>query len=248
MKRVFLLLFLLVFLYPVASGQLWKLRRYEIYGGIGTAQIFGDIGGFSIGENAWGFKDLIITQTRFNIKAGMRYRIVERVGISLDVNYGYLHASDAKGSNESRGFESITSIFEPVVKGEYYFLKNDAESSYRFIKGERMISSLLARLDGYIYTGLGPTIFNVKPNEALEDRNMKTSGVALAIPVGLGFNYVFSPNSMIGFDFGLRYTTSDYIDGYTSQYSRRNDVYYFMTFVYTHKLKTTEKGLPTFRK
>ena len=78
--------------------------------------------------------------------------------------------------------------------------------------------------------------------------DLAAPGVALAIPVGLGLNYVFSPNSMIGLDFGLRYTTSDYIDGYTSQFSRRNDVYYFMTFIYTHKLKTTEKGLPTFRK
>ncbi|MBN1387687.1 MAG: hypothetical protein JW965_04525 [Bacteroidales bacterium] len=248
MKRVFLILFLFAFLYPVASGQLWKLRRYEIYGGIGTAQVFGDIGGFSIGENAWGFKDLMINQTRFNIKAGMRYRIVERVGIAFDLNYGYMHASDIKGSNESRGYESSTSLFESIIKGEYYFLKNNAESSYRFIKGERVITSLIARLDGCIYTGLGPTFFNVRPNDALEDRDMTTSGVALAIPVGLGFNYVFSPNSLIGFDFGLRYTTSDYIDGYTSQYSRRNDVYYFMTFVYTHKLKTSEKGLPTFRK
>lgn len=248
MKRFFLLLLLFVLLYPVANGQLWKLRRYEIYGGLGTAQIFGDIGGYSIGENAWGLKDLMINQTRINVKAGMRYRIVERVGVSLDLNYGYMHASDATGSNESRNYESSTSLFESIVKGEYYFLKNNAESSYRFIKGDRMITSLLARLDGYVYTGLGPTFFNVKPNDALEARDMKTSGVALAIPVGLGFNYVFSPNSLIGFDFGIRYTTSDYIDGYTSQYSRRNDVYYFMTFVYTHKLKTSEKGLPTFKK
>ena len=68
MKRFFLLLFLFVLLYPVANGQLWKLRRYEIYGGLGTAQIFGDIGGYSIGENAWGLKDLMINQTRINIK------------------------------------------------------------------------------------------------------------------------------------------------------------------------------------
>ncbi len=248
MKRVFLLLFLFILLYPVASGQLWKLRRYEIFGGIGTAQIFGDIGGFTIGENALGFKDLMITQTRFNIKAGMRYRVFEKVGISIDLDYGYMHASDIKGSNIARGFEATTSLFEPIFKGEYYFLKNDAESSYRFIKGDQIISSVLARLDGYVYAGLGPVFYKVKPNDALAERDLKTSGVALTIPVGLGINYVFSPNSMIGFDFGLRYTTSDYIDGYTSQYSRRNDVYYFMTFVYTYKLKTSERGLPTFRK
>lgn len=248
MKRIFLLLLFCIFLYPVASGQLWKIRRYEIYGGFGTAQMFGDIGGFSIGDNAWGLKDLMISQTRLGLKAGMRYRIEERVSISLDFNYGYMHSSDAKGSNVSRGFESSTSLFEPIVKGEYYFLKNNAERSYRFIKGERIISSVLVRLDGYVYLGLGPVFYKVKPNEALSDRNLTTSGVALAIPGGVGFNYVFSPNALIGFDFGLHYTTSDYIDGYTSQFSTRNDVYYFMTFIFTYKLKTSDRGLPVFKK
>jgi len=248
MKRVFLLLLLFIFIYPVANGQLWKLRRYEIYGGIGTAQVFGDIGGFSIGENALGLKDLMIKQTRFNVKAGLRYRVKEKFALSFDLDYGLMHASDVKGSNESRGYESSISLFEPLLKGEYYFLKNNAENSYRFIKGDRIFNSVIARLDGYVYTGLGAAVFNAKPNEALEERDITNSGVALVIPIGLGFNYLFRPNSMIGLDFGLRYTTSDYIDGYTSQFSSRNDVYYFMTFVYTHKLKTSEKGLPSFRK
>jgi hypothetical protein len=248
MKRVFLLLLLLAFIYPVTNAQLWKLRRYEIYGGIGTAQVFGDIGGYSIGENALGLKDLMIKQTRFNLKAGMRYRIQEKFALTFDLDFGLMSASDAKGSNESRGYESSISLFETIFKAEYYFLKNNAESSYRFIKGERMFNSVLARLDGYVYTGLGPAFYSAKPNEALEERDIKNSGVALAIPVGLGFNYLFRPNSMIGLDFGMRYTTSDYIDGYTSQYSSRNDVYYFMTFVFTQKLKTSERGLPSFRK
>lgn len=248
MKRVFLLLLLFVFLYPVANGQLWKLRRYEVYGGVGTAQVFGDIGGFTIGENALGFKDLLIKQTRFNLKAGIRYRAQEKLAFTFDLNFGLMSASDAKGSNESRGYESSITLFEPIIKAEYYFLKNNAESSYRFIKGEKTINSVVARLDGYIYAGLGPVIYKATPNEALEERDIKNSGLALAVPIGLGINYLFAPNSLIGFDFGLRYTTSDYIDGYTSQFSRRNDVYYFMTFVYTYKLKTSEKGLPSFRK
>ena len=33
-----------------------------------------------------------------------------------------------------------------------------------------------------------------------------------------------------------------------TQYLKYNDVYYFMTFAFTRKLKTSEKGLPSFRK
>ena len=36
--------------------------------------------------------------------------------------------------------------------------------------------------------------------------------------------------------------------GYSSQYSKYNDRYYFMTIVFTHKLKTSMKGLPSFRR
>lgn len=248
MKRVVLLLLLSAFLTSVASAQLWKLRRYELYGGFGTSHIFGDIGGYSKGDNALGFKDLMISQTRFSIKGGMRYRIVEHVGVTFNLGYGYLHASDAKGSNIDRGFESATSVFEPMVTGEYYFLKNDAESSYRFVKGDRVFDSFINRLDAYVYTGFGAAVYKVNPNDLLQARIEKDSGVALAIPVGVGINYLLSPNTLIGVDLGYRFTTSDYIDGYTSQYSSSNDVYYFMTFVLTQKLKTSEKGLPTFRK
>ncbi|MFO7755880.1 MAG: DUF6089 family protein [Bacteroidales bacterium] len=248
MKRVFLLLFVIVFLSPLASGQLWKLRRYEIFGGFGTSQVFGDIGGYSPGDNLLGLKDFTIAQNRFNIKGGMRYRVKENLAVSFSLNYGYLHAADTKGSNVERAYESSTSLFEPMLTAEYYFLKNDAESSYRFVRGDEVFHSFIARLDAFVYTGIGSAIYKVKPNDKLATVIEKDSGVALAIPVGFGVNYLLSPNTLVGFDLGLRYTGSDYIDGYTSQYSSSNDVYYFMTFVLTKKLKTTEKGLPSFRK
>lgn len=248
MKRVFLLFFVLVFLAPLASGQLWKLRRYEVYGGFGTSQVFGDIGGYSPGDNFLGLKDFTISQNRFNIKGGMRYRIKENLAVSFSLNYGYLHSTDEKGSNVERAYESSASLFEPMLTVEYYLLKNDAESSYRFVKGDEVFDSFIARIDAFVYTGLGSAVYKVKPNDKLAAVIEKDSGAALAIPLGFGANYLLSPNSLIGFDLGLRYTSSDYIDGYTSQYSNSNDVYYFMTFVFTKKLKTTEKGLPSFRK
>jgi len=248
MRRALLLLFLFIFLCPLASGQLWKLRRYEIYGGLGTAQMFGDIGGYSNSENALGFKDLMISQTRFNIKTGMRYRAMEKVAFTFNLTYGLMHTSDNIGSNESRDFASSISLFEPSLTAEYYFLKNNAESSYRFVKGDEIFTTFFAKLDAYVYAGLGPAFFSVKPDEDLSSSIVKDSGVALAFPLGFGVNYLLGPNSLVGLDFGIRYTTSDYIDGYTSQYSSFNDVYYFMTFVFTQKLKTSEKGLPTFRK
>ena len=47
----------------------------------------------------------------------------------------------------------------------------------------------------------------------------KKEELALAIPAGLGLNYLISPNPLIGVDIGHRFTITDYLDGYTSQYS-----------------------------
>jgi len=248
MKRVFLVLFLVMIIYPAANGQLWKLRRYELTGSFGTSQFMGDIGGFTPGENALGFKDLTVNNTRFALGLGMRYRIYENFSVKLDLNFGLIHATDAKGSNEGRDYEATTSIFEPGVRAEYYILKNKAESSYRFTKGQEIFASIIGKMDLYAYAGIAPIIYSVNPNEKLLAVIETDGGTALGIPVGLGFNYLLSPNVLLGFDVGYRFTTSDYIDGYTSQYSEHNDVYYFMTFVFTYKLKTSEKGLPSFRK
>ncbi|MCD4768930.1 MAG: DUF6089 family protein [Bacteroidales bacterium] len=248
MKRVFLVLFLFILIYPVASGQLWKLRRYEVYGSFGTSQFFGDIGGFSPTENLLGLKDFTINQTRFAIGGGLRYRIYEKFSVKAGISYGFIHASDAKGSNESREYEVSTSLFEPAVTAEYYILKNSAEGSYRFTKGDRVFTSILDKIDFFVFAGVAPIIFSVKPNEKLALATDETGGVAMAFPAGIGLNYLISPNVLLGIDIGVRYTTTDYIDGYTSQYSKSNDVYYFMTFVFTQKLKTSEKGFPSFRK
>jgi hypothetical protein len=247
MKRVIFAFFTLLILYPAANAQLWKQKRYEVYGGLGTSQFFADIGGYTPGENAIGFKDIIFSQTRFNAMAGMRYRIYEPFSVKVSFTYGMLHASDETGSNVGRGYESKSSVFEPSATAEYYFVKNKVEGLYRFSKGRNVFSSIFSKIDAYVFAGVAPVFYNVKPNEALSSVIEKDGGVAVAFPVGLGLNYILSPNTNIGIDLGLRYTTTDYLDGYTSQFSNSNDVYYFMTFVFTYKLKTSRNGLPSFR-
>ena len=247
MRRVLLAFITFILVFPAANGQFWKLKRYEVYGGVGTSQFFGDIGGYTPGKNAIGFKDIIISQTRFNTSVGMRYRIYETFSVKASFSYGMLHASDETGSNVDRAYEATTSIIEPSVTAEYYFIKNKAEGSYRFSKGQRIFASFFSMFDAYVYAGVAPVFYNVKPNDNLAAVIEKDGGVGLAFPVGLGANYVLSPNVMLGIDLGLRYTTTDYLDGYTSQYSNSNDVYYFMTFVFTYKLKTAKNGLPSFR-
>jgi hypothetical protein len=76
---------------------------------------------------------------------------------------------------------------------------------------------------------------------------METGGFSAVIPGGLGATLIYTPNINFGLELGGRYVFTDYLDGFTSQYSSANDVYYFLNFTFTYKLKSGPHGLPSFR-
>ncbi len=248
MKRCILVILMFCFAVPFSQAQLWKLRRWETVVGVGPSFFFGDIGGFSRTKNILGIRDLTYLQTRFNINGNLKYRITRDVNARISLTHALLRANDERGSNEGRAFDATTSVFEPAVMGEYYFIKNTTENSYLFIKSkERFIFGLLKSLDFYAFAGFGGLLYSVKGNDALISHGMETGGFSPVIPAGLGTKLIFSPNLNFGVEVGGRYAFTDYIDGYTSQYSKANDVYYFLNFTVTYKLKTGPTGWPSFR-
>jgi hypothetical protein len=238
---------LLCFIVQISNGQLWKQKRYEAVFGLGTTQFFGDIGGYSKTINILGIKDISFMQTRFNVSAGMRYKILKDLNVKFNLTYGMLHATDNRGSNETRGMEARISIFEPTLTGEYYFIKSRLENSYLFGKNRNVnLKDFFSAIELYAFTGIGGLSYNVKGNDKLIAAGQKHSGFTSVIPVGLGLNLLFKPNYNFGVEFGGRYAFSDYLDGYTSQYSSSNDVYYFFNFTFTYKILTARNGLPAF--
>ena len=248
MKRSILVILVFCLAFPFSQAQLWKIRRWEAVTGIGPSFFFGDIGGYSRTKNILGFRDMTYLQTRFDINANLKYRLSRETNIRLSMTYGLFHATDVRGSNEGREMDASTMIFEPALMGEYYFIKNRSEISYLFIKRKgRFIRTLLGSLDFYGFAGVGGVAYKVKGNDALIERNLPTSGFDLVIPGGIGATLIYSPNLNFGVELGGRYAFTDYLDGYTSQYSKANDVYYFLNFTLTYKLKTGPRGLPSFR-
>jgi len=107
---------------------------------------------------------------------------------------------------------------------------------------------IMKSLDFYAFAGIGGALFNVDPNEALLARDMPVSGFTPVIPGGVGATLIYNPNLNFGIELGGRYAFSDYIDGYSSpQFSKANDVYYFLNFTIAYKLKTGPHGWPSFR-
>ncbi len=248
MKRSGLIILLFSLSVSLSQAQLWKMKRYEAVAGIGPSFFFGDIGGFSKTENILGIKDLSFKQTRFNFNFNLKYRLSQKLNARLSLSYGLLHATDERGSNEDRGYEASVSIIEPALIGEFYIIKNRAESSYLFTKGRSdNPAGLFRSLDFYLFAGIGGLYYTINGNEKLKNTGFTSGGFTTVIPMGVGTTLVYSPNFNFGIEFGGRYSFSDNLDGYTSIFSVSNDSYYFLNFTITYKLKTGPKGLPSFR-
>ncbi len=203
---------------------------------------FGNVGGYSRSVNLLGLKDMAFRQTGYDLNLNFKYRITRTINARASLSYGVLRATDSRGSNEGRAFAARTSIFEPALMGEYYFVKNSAENSYLFNKGRGAgFIGFFKSLDFYAFTGIGGVVYSVTPNEKLLKHGLNPSGFTPVIPVGLGTTITAYPNVNFGLELGGRYTFSDNLDGYPSQYSSANDVYYFFDFTVTYRLRTGAK-------
>ena len=250
--RRFILFSLVIFLCaPYSGAQLWKMKRYEVTAGIGTSQFYGDVGGYTIGENVLGLKDLTLKQTRFNVNGAFRYFFTDNLAARLNLSYLMLHATDERGSNERRGYDAVTSVFEPSLIGEYYFVRNRERNSFLFQtyrgRSRNRVRDFFRSIDVYVLTGFGGAGFIVNPNDALEARGLPTRGFAAIVPLGLGAKLAFDPNILFGIELTGRYSFSDQLDGYTSQWSARNDVYHTFSVTFNYRIKTARNGLPSFR-
>lgn len=240
MKRLIFMLLLGMFFLPVSNAQLWKYKRYQASVYAGTSQFFGDVGDYSNGENVIGLKDLTLRQTRFSVGISAKYWVVEEATIKAGVSFTSLHGTDVRGSNSERGFISTTSVIEPTIGGEYYFVRNKVRNRYFFMQGGGSGLPFRSFFDVYASLGIGAAIFDVTPNEVLESKMQKDAGVALTLPVGAGVNLVMSPKVSIGTEILFHCVLSDYLDGYTSQYSSGNDLFYTVGFSVVYKFRLTE--------
>lgn len=257
-KRLIVMCMVVSFTAPFVSGQLWKMKRYEATAAIGTSQFYGDIGGFTIGENALGLKDITFIQTRYSVNTSFRYFFTDNIAARLSFTWAALHADDRRGSNnDGRLYETSSFIYEPAIFGEYYFVRNRERNSflfqtYRYRRANRL-SDFLRSIDVYALTGIGGAGYNVyRGNDRIQQRwdtdpSLRRSGFTAVIPLGVGAKVAMDPNLLLGLELTGRYALSDHLDGYTSQWSRRNDAYHTFSVTVNYRIKTARNGLPSFR-
>ena len=237
-----------------ADGQVWKLRRYEGYFGLGTSNLYGDIGGALTAENAYGFKDIELTSTRPSLAFGAGYRLNHRFIVRSNFVVGFFAGNDIGSKNEfTRDYSYFSTVFEPTVQLQYFILAEDRGMSSAALYNRRGMINKIGQFFIYAFAGGGgvvnfPTVPDLDGNVITEDRYAKEGSefqrVGLVFPVGVGVRYHVSQFVLANFEFGRRYTLTDYVDGYTSRYSTSNDVYDFTTFSLIYKIKTSRRGTP----
>lgn len=238
----------LIFCTISIDAQKWKLTRYELQGGIGSANYFGDIGGSADQSNLYGLKDIRLRETGPSLYGGAWYRLNPSFSFKFNFIYGYLQGSDIGSKNESRGVVFRSHVMEPSLQVEYAIL-SDVNRSVRFARFSRrgmLNTQKLYRL--YAFTGVGELLYFPKilesNGEIPAERVSGYSNYTTVIPVGLGLSFNILTRLSMGVEVGGRYSFSDHLDGYTTPFSKFNDVYYFFSATLGYKFRTNRNGYP----
>jgi hypothetical protein len=249
------LLVSLLYVFPNSvNGQRWQFYRYEATIGIGSAQCYGDIGGAASAENAYGLKDIQLKFTRPSITMAAGYKLDHRITIKTNFVFGFLSGNDAGSKNEfTRDYSYSSTILEPSFQIAYYILPENRGRLSTKLFNNRGFLNKITQIHLYVTGGVGavinfPKVLDIDGNEVKSDRytpaDAKFARMGLAVPVGVGVSYALSSSLLASFEFGRRFTLTDYVDGYTSRYSSANDIYDITSLSLVYKIRTSRKGTP----
>lgn len=233
--RIIVPTFLLLFIGTsfTSHAQRWKRYRHEFGVGVGAANYMGDLGGRTVDENSrW--RDFQAEVSRPALMFTYKYRATERVAFRGNFAFARVFGDDELAGNDGRRNRNLhfrSNIIELSAQAEYYFLTEDIRSIYR-IRGMRGKSG--SNLAGYIFGGIGVFNYNPQARDSEGDwinlRELNTEGqglpdapdpysrFAVSFPMGVGFKLAVNRQLSVGVEYGLRFTTTDYLDDVSGQY------------------------------
>jgi len=248
MKRFSILTIFLMFATISLFSQTgdWRRYRHEFVFGAGTASFMGDLGGGK-GVGTHFVKDFDIQANRWAFMAGYGYKLTDRFAIRTGIYYGRVYGSDEftpEYARHGRNLYFRSPIIELSEVVEFSILRERMGHRYNIkrAKGKKPTPNL------YIFAGLGGFYFNPRaqylptdasgnpdesdPNygkwyslqplgtegQGVISTRQKYSRIQMSIPFGVGLNCMLTRSWGIGFDFGFRYTLTDYIDDVSSTY------------------------------
>jgi hypothetical protein len=222
MKLFYVLVFVFISFSTTAQNYAW-----EVGGGMGTSNYFGDIGGVSINGKK-GPSDIILASTRFNVSAFTRRMIQYRFYVNFSLSYIHISGDDKLSPNTSRTRRNLSftnNIYEGLAMAEYHpLIINDLGRKRRFV----------ADLHLYVSTGIGIAYSDPMAKFGATNvklRPLKTEGtsnsyspIQAIIPISSGFFISFKGRysgyrvHRVGFGISYRFTFTDYLDDVSTVY------------------------------
>src|SRR6478735_4879388 len=224
--RLLLAAIFVVFVTATSYGQAFnKKNRYTSIGGCLNAMNY--IGDLDPGPS---FLSPGVKYTRYNIGITMLYRLTPRVSARGTFSYGRIAGDDYKNSSytdkdiyrKMRNLSFRNQIWEFKVDAVIDLFEN--RGNYR------------KRPDYTPYMFVGLAYFHHSPEakapngDYVKLHNLHTEGQGLAggkdnyslnqiaLPIGIGFRYKLAKHLDLAFEFGWRFTTTDYIDDVGGNY------------------------------
>jgi opacity protein-like surface antigen len=227
--RKFLLSFIFIFL---ISFFLEAQRRYgfidkrsastgTIIFSLGPEYCFADTKESSLSQDISSNKDFSV---------GFQIRYPSNFGYKYQINYTDITGSD--GSSKSRSYSFSSKIWQISVQSEYAF--NWGRSSGHSSPPHSI----------YLFLGIGllnctaNLNYSQRANYTYKTNYNNQSDVSAIVPLGIGYQYNFNNNILIGFEYNLKYSVSDYLDGFKPPYpeSKSNDILEGISFTVGYKI------------
>jgi len=232
-------IFISVFLFTsTAYSQAWKRERVELSGAVGMTSFLGDLGGSASEGGNYGPKDLDFASSSIALGGAYRYYLRRNMAAKGTLTLGMVEGDDAQSQNPTRlarGLKFRSIIVEISAQYEFYFFSERTKGMYR-LRGAKGIKKL--KFDGYLFVGIG--LFYSNPQNIKDGKwtslqplgtegqtsgnGSKYSRVQGSVPLGIGFKKKINRNFSIGLEFGVRLTTTDYIDDVSTTYWHRDAI------------------------
>ena len=229
-------------------SQRWRLRRYEADVYVGAVFFHGDIGlahkpflnNFNGMRPSFGFKP--------------SFRLTQDFTVSLDLAYlMYGGKDDPEDTHVQVSFNSHA--FQHVARIEYYLIGESRTFVSGAVYNRKGMVNNYNKLYQYFFAGVGGVLSKATVKyldtgeEAIGLDGYNNNRVYSAVfPLGAGLKWSLDPRWSIGVEAGYQFVLSDYLDGYSSKFSKYNDSYFLASVKAIYKIRNDRSGRPIFKK
>lgn len=218
------------------SAQRWKKNRSFITAHLGGSNFLGDLGGSSdIGS--FGLKDFDLQSTRMILGAGYSYRATERLNLKANGYFGWIGGNDVYTGQINRNVRNLhfrSILVEVSGQAELYLTIQNTGPQW----GRRTVNRM--PVTTYVFAGVGGVYTNPKgkyldgswhalqplgtEGQGLVETRKPYSRIAMSFPYGVGVKYEINRRYHLGFEYGMRWTTTDYMDDVSTTYFDKNKI------------------------